>query len=191
MRSEIEPGRSIERRDRLLGSALQTLIIALGLDMPRHHHPARLPPAYVELLNQLEDEPDWSRSVTDRARRLGYSQRTLTRACLSAAGRTAKEVIDDRVLLEAQRLLSDRRQPIAAVGAQLGFTEQGNFSRFFLRMVGEGPASWRDRTWPPDLPLPVSEETRLRELMTPATGTEPINEAYRWSAECSQEGGPM
>lgn len=156
MRREIKLQRSPEQRDRALNGALNMLIVNLGLDLPRHQDTAHLPKPYVELLNQIEDDPDWSRSVTEQARRLGYSQRTLTRACLAATGRTAKEVIDDRILLEAQRLLVDGDPPISTVAVQLGFIEPGNFTKFFQRLTGESPASWSHRNRPQNPPAPLT-----------------------------------
>jgi AraC-like DNA-binding protein len=44
-------------------------------------------------------------SVLDYAKRIGYSESTLSRACLATVARTAKETIDLRVALEAKRLL--------------------------------------------------------------------------------------
>ena len=148
MHRETRLQRSPERRDRALTGALEVFIVNLGLDLPRHQDTAHLPRPYVELLNQIESEPDWSRSVAERAQRLGYSRRTLTRACLTATGRTAKDVIDDRILLEAQRLLVDGDPPISSIAAQLGFTEPGNFTKFFQRLAGEAPANWRHRNQP-------------------------------------------
>lgn len=143
IRHEMKLGRSVERRDRSLNGALQMLIVNLGLDLPRHQDTATLPGPYIELLNQMEDDADWSRSVKDRARRLGYSRRTLTRACLTATGRTAKEVIDDRVVLEAQRLLIDSDHSISAIANHLAFSESSNFSKFFHRATGTAPTAWR------------------------------------------------
>ena len=141
---ETKLGRLAERRDRSLNGALQMLIVNLGLDLPRHQDTATLPGPYVELLNQMEDGVDWSRSVRERARRLGYSQRTLTRACLTATGHTAKEVIDDRIALEAQRLLIDSDHSISAIANHLAFSESSNFSKFFHRATGTAPTAWRD-----------------------------------------------
>lgn len=84
-----------------------------------------------------------TRQVEEYARALGYSVRTLTRASLAATGRTAKQLLDDRVALEAKRLLAESDLPVAAIGAQLGFTEATNFGRFFARVVGMSPGQFR------------------------------------------------
>ncbi|HEV7899899.1 MAG TPA: helix-turn-helix domain-containing protein [Planosporangium sp.] len=84
-----------------------------------------------------------TRRVEDYAERLGVSVRTLTRACLAATGRSAKQVIDARVALEAKRLLACGDDPVAAVGRQLGFPEPTNFGRFFVRETGLTPGEFR------------------------------------------------
>ncbi|MEU8425037.1 AraC family transcriptional regulator [Micromonospora sp. NPDC048835] len=84
-----------------------------------------------------------SRRVEDYAAELGCSVRTLTRACLAITGRSAKQVIDERVALQASRLLAATDQPIAQIGRQLGFSEPTNFGRFFTREVGVSPGAFR------------------------------------------------
>ncbi|MEV6690938.1 AraC family transcriptional regulator [Micromonospora sp. NPDC051196] len=84
-----------------------------------------------------------SRRVEDYAARLGCSVRTLTRACLTVTGRSAKQVVDERVALQASRLLAATDEPIAQIGRQLGFSEPTNFGRFFTREVGVSPGSFR------------------------------------------------
>jgi AraC-like DNA-binding protein len=74
---------------------------------------------------------------------MGYSVRTVTRACLAATGRSAKQVIDDRVTLEAMRLLAVTDDPIADIGRRLGFPEPTNFGRFFHREAGTSPGAFR------------------------------------------------
>jgi AraC-like DNA-binding protein len=84
-----------------------------------------------------------TRRVEDYASRLGVSVRTLTRACLAATGRSAKQVVDARVALEAKRLLACTDRSVAAVGRQLGFSEPTNFGRFFVRETGQTPGEFR------------------------------------------------
>jgi len=84
-----------------------------------------------------------TRRVEDYAARLGVSVRTLTRACLSATGCSAKQVVDARVALEAKRLLACTDSSVAAVGRQLGFSEPTNFGRFFVREIGQTPGEFR------------------------------------------------
>jgi AraC-like DNA-binding protein len=84
-----------------------------------------------------------TRQVEEYARELACSVRTLTRASLAATGRTAKQLLDDRVALEAKRLLAESDLAVAEVGARLGFSEATNFGRFFARTVGSSPGAFR------------------------------------------------
>ncbi|WP_254647513.1 helix-turn-helix transcriptional regulator [Streptomyces sp. GbtcB6] len=84
------------------------------------------------------------RQAHEYAARLGYSLKTLNRACQRATGHTAKQLVDDRVVLEAKRLLAHTDLPVAAVSDRLGFTEPTNFSKFFIRTTGLTPGAFRD-----------------------------------------------
>ncbi|MEU1184331.1 helix-turn-helix transcriptional regulator [Streptomyces sp. NPDC005820] len=83
------------------------------------------------------------RQAHDYAARLGYSLKTLNRACQGATGHTAKQLVDARVTLEAKRLLAHTELPVAAISRRLGFTEPTNFSKFFTRATGETPGTFR------------------------------------------------
>ncbi|MGR6916309.1 AraC family transcriptional regulator [[Actinomadura] parvosata] len=81
--------------------------------------------------------------VADYARRLGYDARTLTRATRAATGTGAKTFLDQRILLEAKRLLAHTGLPVGACARRLGFRDAGNFTTFFRRQTGVPPATWR------------------------------------------------
>ncbi|MFI2780061.1 helix-turn-helix transcriptional regulator [Streptomyces sp. ALB3] len=84
--------------------------------------------------------------VEDYADRLGYSPRTLTRATRAALGCGAKRFIDDRVLLEAKRLLIHTSLPPAVIGERTGFTHPTTFSAFFRQHTGMTPSAFRSVT---------------------------------------------
>lgn len=81
--------------------------------------------------------------VADYARALGYDVRTLTRATRAATGTGAKAFLDQRILLEAKRLLAHTDLPVSGCGRRLGFRDVGNFTTFFRRQTGMPPAAWR------------------------------------------------
>lgn len=82
-------------------------------------------------------------SVLDYARRLGYSQSTVSRACIAVTGHTAKEAIDRRIALEAKRLLVHSNTTVAHIAHQLGFGEPTNFVKFFKRREGVTPLEYK------------------------------------------------
>ena len=103
---------------------------------------------YARFRRLLEAGHPRSRRVEDYAEKLNCSVRTLTRACLAVTGRTAKQVVDDRVTLEARRLLACTAMSVAEVGRHLGFLEPTNFGRFFHREVGISPGQFRAEAAP-------------------------------------------
>ncbi|GIE93056.1 helix-turn-helix domain-containing protein [Paractinoplanes rishiriensis] len=98
---------------------------------------------FARFRRRLESGHPRSRRVEDYAEEMGCSVRTLTRASLAVTGRTAKQVVDDRVALEARRLLACSTLSVAEVGRHLGFPEPTNFGRFFHREVGMSPGQFR------------------------------------------------
>ena len=58
-------------------------------------------------------------------------------------GKTAGEVIRDRVLLEAKRLLTNADMTIAEIGYYLNFKDNAYFNRFFKKYTGQTPETFR------------------------------------------------
>ncbi|MDG4824079.1 AraC family transcriptional regulator [Asanoa sp. WMMD1127] len=125
----------------LLRHQLAVLLLRIALLPGRA--PAERNDAYVRFRLEVEKDFTQTRRVEEYAERMGYSVRTVTRACLAATGRSAKQVIDDRVTLEAMRLLAVTEDPIADIGRRLGFPEPTNFGRFFHREAGTSPGAFR------------------------------------------------
>lgn len=95
-------------------------------------------------VHELERSYAVLRQAHDYAARLGYSLKTLNRACQRATGHSAKHLVDARVALEAKRLLAHTDLPVAAIGRRLGFTEPSNFGKFFARTTEQTPGAFRD-----------------------------------------------
>lgn len=81
--------------------------------------------------------------VADYTRVMGYDRRTLTRATRAATGTGAKEFLDQRILLEAKRLLAHTSLPASRCAQRLGFRDAANFTTFFQRGTGQPPSTWR------------------------------------------------
>ena len=98
---------------------------------------------YRRLMRKLDEEVLMRPTVNRLAQLLNVSTSTLTRVCQTSVGFSAKEVIDRRVALEAQRLLVHSQLTAAGIGEHLGFTEPTNFLKFFKRQVGQTPENFR------------------------------------------------
>jgi AraC family transcriptional activator of pobA len=104
----------------------------------------------VERFRDLLDErcrSGWS--VERFARELAVSPAKLRAACLAVSAKPPRQLLQERVLLEARRALTYTDLTIAQTAYQLGFSDPGYFSRFFSTHTGESPQSFRTRTAKP------------------------------------------
>jgi AraC family transcriptional activator of pobA len=74
---------------------------------------------------------------------LGVTTATLRRACLSVAGCAPVQLVQERVFLEAQRLLLYTNMSVSEAAAYLGFQDNAYFSRFFTKHAGASPRAFR------------------------------------------------
>lgn len=102
-----------------------------------------LPPAYLAFVDAVEANLGTARNARSLVADLGYSERTVTRACHQVVGLSAKGVLDERIVLEAKRLLAHTDRAIGDIGAELGFTEPSNFNKFFRRHTTQLPSGFR------------------------------------------------
>lgn len=75
-------------------------------------------------------------TVAQYAAALKMSESTLDRLCRAAAGRSAFQLIRERLLIEARRRLAYTAAPAAEIGADLGFADPAYFSRFIKAGTG-------------------------------------------------------
>ncbi|MEM7606283.1 MAG: helix-turn-helix transcriptional regulator, partial [Myxococcota bacterium] len=81
-------------------------------------------------------------SISDTAKRLGMSSRTLQRR-LSASGYTYQQLIDEARRQLAEKLLRQTEYSVQEVAFLTGFSEQSAFTRAFKRWAGQTPRSFR------------------------------------------------
>jgi AraC-like DNA-binding protein len=134
--------------DELSAAMARALLLCLMLNMSRSttRHmatPTARAPLVRRFQRELEGLVGTRPSVARLASRLGVSTSTLARTCNDMLGHSAKEEVDRRVALEAQRLLVHSMATSVAIGEQLGFSEPTNFVKFFRRLVGMTPEAFR------------------------------------------------
>ncbi|MFJ9710756.1 AraC family transcriptional regulator [Streptomyces sp. NPDC101234] len=121
---------------------------------------------YARFHPELERSCATIRRAEDYADRLGYTVKTLTRACQAATGGPVKHVIDACVALQAQRLLAHSDEPVAVIARRPGFSEPTDFGKFFTRRTGTAPG---DSAVPSRMrpSRPPSEPRRPAKPLTP------------------------
>ncbi|RZT41765.1 AraC-like DNA-binding protein [Cupriavidus agavae] len=82
-------------------------------------------------------------AVGQYAEALCVSERQLNDAVKQTMGRTASQVIQERVLLEAKRWLSNTETGIAEIAFRLNIEDPAYFARFFKKQTGLTPGDFR------------------------------------------------
>jgi AraC family transcriptional activator of pobA len=102
-------------------------VVALGLDLRR-----AIDRHYRE---------DWP--VGHYVERLATTPHLLDKAARTVFGQTVKEMVLERRLLEAKRLLRFTIRPMEDISREIGFEDPAYFSRFFRKRMGLSPTDWR------------------------------------------------
>jgi AraC family transcriptional activator of pobA len=74
---------------------------------------------------------------------LATTPHLLDKAARTVFGQTVKDMVLERRLLEAKRLLRFTIRPVEDIGREIGFEDPAYFSRFFRRRTGSSPTDWR------------------------------------------------
>lgn len=150
--SQIE--REHAQRDEGRNAALQSLFVlqllnlyrGMGVSQSGKARPDACRSGLVERFHELLDRKlSQTRSVRDYAAMLSVTPTHLSRSVKAVCGRTAGEVIFDRIMLEAKRQLVFTDKPVAGIAYDLDFSSPSYFTRFFTGQAGETPRAFRRR----------------------------------------------
>lgn len=93
----------------------------------------------------LEEHFREQKQVGYYTQQLGIVEKRLNTATKNTVGKTAKELINDRVLLEAKRLLINSFMSIKEIAYELGFDEPGNFIKYFRKYTSQTPTEFKEK----------------------------------------------
>lgn len=144
--AEFAGGRA--NRDFALSAYAELIAIWFARAVRRHvanDDPA--PPPRADLVRRFIELVEASfrahKPLTDYAKALGVSTTHLTRTCRQVVGRSATQIMQERVMIEARRDLVYTALPISQIAFQLGFSDPAYFSRFFTAHAGTSPKTYR------------------------------------------------
>jgi AraC family transcriptional activator of pobA len=101
----------------------QVLLRNFQYEIDKHFRTTRLPKEYAELLYVTPNH--------------------LNALCRDLVGKTAGDIIRDRVILEAKRLLTSTEMTVTEIAYDLNFEDNSYFNRFFKKNVGITPDEFR------------------------------------------------
>ncbi|MEO1050168.1 MAG: helix-turn-helix domain-containing protein [Bacteroidota bacterium] len=84
-----------------------------------------------------------TKNVGEYADHLNVTPNYLTTIVKETTGKTAKDIIQDRIFLESKNLLAYTDMDISRIAYTLNFSEPTHFTRFFKKYSGETPNKYR------------------------------------------------
>lgn len=139
----------IEYKREAQGALLKLLLIQSNNHCTRHKNEN---PQTIETGNQLvrrfkeliEKHYQQYHKVSDYAEILAVTSDYLNKSVKALTGKSAKEYILDRILIEAKRVLLFTQLTNKELSYTLGFEEPAHFSNFFKRYSGLSPLDFRN-----------------------------------------------
>ena len=135
-----------KRVDEVLQSYLNILLIQLS----RLYQLQTTPSESLHLVHQIrqlevliDTHYTTEKSVQAYADLMNLSVKQLNHICKMALNKSTSELIQERIVLEAKRLLVHSDWTVAQIGAHLQYFDNAYFTRFFKKMVGVTPEQFR------------------------------------------------
>lgn len=100
----------------------------------------RLTQLYKNALSQYIYE---KQAVSDYAELLHISPNHLNKCVKMVAGQSARDLLDEMILLEAKVLLSQSDLSVSEIAYRIGKQDPSNFGRFFKSKTGKTPKAYR------------------------------------------------
>ncbi|WP_157017233.1 helix-turn-helix domain-containing protein [Mesorhizobium xinjiangense] len=134
------------RRKVIMAQWMRILVMILRLSITRDDAsgaPTRDYDLLVRYRALLESNFREQRSLRFYADTLAVTRARLNAACKSRTGKTASDLLHERIVIEAKRYLVYSGSGIAQIAHMIGFDDPAYFNRFFAHRVGISPGAFR------------------------------------------------
>ena len=142
-----------ETKDHIQGEMLRSILKRLLIKATRlikKENPEKdIPKPQYDLVRQyhilVEQNFKEKHQVADYAEMLFKSPKTLSNLFNKSGNKSPLKVINERIILEAKRLLFYSDKTTEEIGYEVGFSEPAHFSKFFKNQVGFPPATFKKK----------------------------------------------
>jgi AraC family transcriptional activator of pobA len=135
------------KQEDILRDFLDILLIRLARIYQEKHAALISSKSSFTELQQLENSIDQHfkehKPVSFYADELHVTTKQLNEVCKQGLGKTTNELIQDRIILEARRLLTHSDLTITQIAAELGYYDNSYFTRFFKKHTHQTPEQFR------------------------------------------------
>ena len=137
-------------RQSVMAAALRLLVTTIGRMADQNHTAVAASDVvqadiFASFMRELEARFKRQPRVSELADILGLTAARLTTICRAASGKSPQELLHERLLTEAKRMLLYTSHPATTIAFMLGFREAAYFSRFFKRGAQMPPGEFRAR----------------------------------------------
>lgn len=132
-------------------SALRTLLLQVadaklrrnpGAPTEEHGLRRRISPLVLDFQSLVEETYHQHRPASFYSTTLGTSLSTLNRKVKDELGQSVKQVVSERLAIEARSALRTGDRSVKEVAHSLGFSDPLYFSRFFKKQFGRSPSAY-------------------------------------------------
>jgi AraC family transcriptional activator of pobA len=135
------------RRTVIMAQCMRILVMILRLGITRDDADGAAPTRDYDLLVRyralLESNFREQRNLGFYADTLAVTRARLNAACKVRTGKTASDLLHERIVIEAKRYLVYSESSVAQVAHMTGFDDPAYFNRFFTHRVGISPGAFR------------------------------------------------
>jgi len=129
---------------------ITSLINLLYINLSREYIPDKIENyqhlGYLSKLQELEKLIDINFKTAKYpklyAEMMHISVKHLTRICKTCINKTVSEIISDRIILEAKRMMAFSKNNISEIIYELGYEDNSYFSRLFKKKTGKTPSDF-------------------------------------------------
>jgi AraC-like DNA-binding protein len=140
-----------ETKDHIQGEMLRSLLKRLLIKSTRlikiEKSEEEIPKPQYDLVRQyhllVEQNFREKHQVADYAEMLFKSPKTLSNLFKKSGDKSPLKIINERIVLEAKRLLFYSNKTVEEIGYEVGFSEPAHFSKFFKNQLGSPPATYK------------------------------------------------
>ena len=140
-----------ETKDHIQGEMLRSIVKRLLIKATRlikiEKSEEDMPKPQYDMVRQyhllVEQHFREKHQVADYAEMLFKSPKTLSNLFKKSGDKSPLKIINERIILEAKRLLFYSDKTAEEIGYEVGFSEPAHFSKFFKNQVGSPPTTFK------------------------------------------------